>query len=134
MATTEEEAVGDARREERKWGRNMTCYVTNQTGVLADVYAWHKWDGKRQDGQGTPLSPGQSFSFGIEVGSGGHDLWSLRYDTSDSPPRSRNRSDKQCDVTHGDLSSGGSVYINVGWDNFSVVLPDSSSCNENSYA
>lgn len=127
--TTGKEKVG-----EQKWGGTMTCHVANETGgYISNVTATHEWDDRSQQLGRTGMDVGESAPFEILVGSGGHDLWSIIF--MDESGRMCVRHGKQCDVTSGDLSSGGPVYLNLGpySRGFSVVLPDSSSCIDNSY-
>jgi hypothetical protein len=129
------ETSGEATAKEGKWGPNsMQCYLTNQTGAkITGVYACHEWDDKTQPQTADELGDGDYRSWWIDVGSGGHDLWSVSF--TDASGRFWYRHNKQCDITADDLSSGRAVYLNLGPGSmgFSVSLPYSSSCNNNFY-
>lgn len=129
------ETSGVSTAKEGKWGpSSMECYLTNQTGSkITGVNASHEWDGKSQPQSADELADGEYRRWWIEVGSGGHDLWTVRF--TDVNGATWYRNSKQCDVTADDLQSGRPVYLNLGPGSlgFSVSLPYSSSCNNNYY-
>ena len=73
-----------------------------------------------------------AYAFDIDVGSGGSDLWSVRFDDGTN---CYNRSNKQCNVDESDYQSRKPVVIDLGpgGQGFSVLLPVSSSCKDNRY-
>jgi hypothetical protein len=115
----------------------LNCVVTNQfPGNIQQVMVSHQWtetstiDGSTTTPQASVLSPGGTFSFPITVGSGGRDLWSVSFMYNGLQYY---RNNKQCDVTQSDISSEGTVYINLisPTNGFSIELPKSSSCTDN---
>ncbi len=76
-------------------------------------------------GQCTP--PGK-----INVGSGGHDLWTITGHYQNGADF--NREGKQCDVSDGDIT--GQIFINIFQlgKGFSIAMPYSSSCNDNAFS
>lgn len=112
----------------------MTCNVTNQTGgTITNGSAYHQWQGNVNGGSFGTLENNASYSFTINVGSGGHDLWTVKF--TDANGNCYYRDNKQCDVESSDLDSGGPVNVNLlsGPQGFSIEMPSSSSCNDNYY-
>lgn len=120
------------------WSGEMTCVVTNQTGgTITNLTAAHQWDQYNDvlNPNPTPsLESGASASFLIHVGSGGSDEWSVGF--TDAQGQCWYRNGKQCDVEDGDYNSGAPVNVNLlsGSQGFSIELPESSSCTDNSYS
>ena len=119
------------------WSGTMTCTVTNQTGgTITNLTVAHQWEGFTDSPNPNPtpsVENGASFSFTINVGSGGSDEWSLRF--IDAQGNCWFRNEKQCDVEEEDFQSGAPVNLNLlsGSIGFSVEMPVSSSCTDNSY-
>jgi hypothetical protein len=116
------------------WDGNMTVNVNNQTGgTIYGAICFHQWSGNTSNGGPLDLPNGGSFSFPINVGSGGSDDWSVAF--IDAQGNGWYRNGKQCDVEESDYGSGGSVNINLlgSSTGFSVELPSSSSCTDNYY-
>jgi len=115
------------------WNGNMNVIVTNQTGgTITDATAAHSWQASNTSVGPQTLAQGQSMSFGISVGSGGSDQWSIGFISGGTKYY---RTGKQCNVEESDLDSGSPIFINFlppsqGW---SVELPSSSSCTDNYY-
>lgn len=118
------------------WNGSMTCQVTNQTtDKIFGVFVRHQWteDNSSSVPPTNPtavLEPDGKISFTINVGSGGSDLWSLAFINTSG--QCYYRENKQCNVEEEDLGNV-PVYINLEPNNFSIVMPKSSSCNENDY-
>lgn len=114
---------------------NMTVIVANQSGgTITEVSVTHVWT----NGNGVPdtfskpsMGSNENDSFPIRVGSGGDDLWSVRWVDSNGQCWYRNQ--KQCDVYEEDLRSGNPIHVNLinGDNGFSVEMPESSSCDDN---
>lgn len=111
----------------------MTLDVKNSSGqTLTGVAVAHDWtNGGLEKETFANLRNGESQSFYIEVGSGGHDQWTVSFIEEDGS--CFYRVGKQCDVLSSDLSSGGPVTISLfgGSSGFSVNMPSSDSCKEN---
>jgi hypothetical protein len=120
------------------WPGTMNCVVTNQTGgTITNLSVLHQWEGYMD--QPTPdvtpsLAQNESVSFQVHVGPGGSDDWTLSF--VDSKGKNYYRNDKQCDVEEEDVQSGNPIYINLlpPAQGFSIEMPSSSSCNDNSYS
>lgn len=118
------------------WSGTMNCIITNQTGgAITGLSASHQWEGNTDAATDVPptLANGASISFSVNVGSGGSDEWSVRF--TDAQGNCWYREGKQCDVEEDDLNSGLPVNINLlnSSQGFSIELPSSSSCTDNSY-
>lgn len=117
------------------WSGTMNCAVTNQTGgTIKELTVLHQWEAFSDAPNPTPsLEDGSSISFTIHVGSGGSDEWSLRFIDEHGSCWFRNQ--KQCDVEEEDLQSGLGVNVNLlsSEQGFSIEMPESSSCTDNSY-
>lgn len=118
------------------WSGTMKCIVTNQTGgPITGLSASHEWEGVTNSPTEVPpsLADGESISFSINVGSGGSDEWTVRF--TDAQGNCWYRNGKQCDVEEDDLNSGLPVNVNLlnSSQGFSIELPSSSSCTDNSY-
>jgi hypothetical protein len=115
------------------WNGTMNVIVTNQTGgTITDATAAHSWQASNTSVGPQTLGEGQSMSFGINVGSGGSDTWSIGFVLGSTKYY---RTGKQCNVEESDLDSGSPIYINFlppsqGW---SIEMPSSSSCTDNFY-
>lgn len=117
------------------WSGTMTVNVTNQTnGPLHTVCAAHTWNGKTSRVGPQDLAPNASITFQVSVGGGGSDEWSIGF--TDPSGNQYYRNGKQCNVEESDYKSKKPIVINLlplgtGW---SVELPESSSCTDNSYS
>lgn len=118
------------------WGQ-MGCTVTNQTGgTITNVSVLHQWSSYQDSPNPNPtpsLGSNDEIQFQINVGSGGSDDWSVTF--TDSSGQCWYRNGKQCDVEDSDYKSGSPVNINLlaGSQGFSIEMPSSSSCTDNSY-
>lgn len=119
------------------WGGSMKCIIVNQTGgTITNVTFSHQWNGAAQAPLFSPTDPfenGDSVEFGITVGEGGADLWSVKF--NDAQGKCWFRDGKQCDVEESDYDSGKPVYamLKPGTIGFSIDLPVSESCKDNHY-
>jgi len=115
------------------WSGNMKVIVTNQTGgTITEATAAHSWQSSNTSVGPQTLAQGQQMSFGISVGSGGSDTWSIGFLIGTTKYY---RTGKQCNVEESDLDTGNPIYINFlppsqGW---SIEMPSSSSCTDNFY-
>jgi len=112
----------------------MKTNVCNQTdGAISGVNINHDWEQYVDKFPLTSMKIGECGIFNIEVGSGGHDYWSLRF--NDQSGKCLYRQQKQCDIYSKDLESGKAVNLNLLPENqgFSIEMPASSSCTDNHY-
>lgn len=108
------------------------CIVQNQTNQpITDVQVQKLW-GSEPDGffNESLMRVNGSGTFSFKSGSGSGDYWTLKF-TLGSTTYYRN--EKRCDVEQSDLDSPTPVYLNLGVNSFSIELPVSSSCTDNSY-
>jgi hypothetical protein len=116
------------------WSGTMQCHVRNSTGAkITDVRVSHDWGEFSQSEDLDSIHPGDTVAvFVMDVGSGGRDLWSVRF--VDSSGNCYYRSKKQCNVEESDLP-GKHVVLDLGpgAQGFSVLLPVSSPCLNNKY-
>lgn len=116
------------------WDGVMTVNVNNQTnGPIYGAVCFHQWNGNTNSGGPQDLPDGGSFSFQINVGSGGSDDWSVAF--IDGGGNGWYRNGKQCNVEESDYETG-PININLlpSSTGFSVELPSSSSCTDNYYS
>jgi hypothetical protein len=117
------------------WSGTMWCQVHNGTGVQIDgVKVSHQWAEFTQSKDFDFIPAGHTVdAFGMNVGSGGSDFWSVRF--ADNNKNCYYRSNKQCNVEESDYQSRNPVVLDLGpgSQGFSVVLPTTSSCLNNSY-
>ncbi len=112
----------------------MKVILNNQTGnTVYGASCWHVLNGKTDGLYPQDLANGGSAAFQINVGSGGNDDWSVAF--IDAGGNGWYRSGKQCNVEESDLNSGQPININLlaTSTGFSIELPSSSSCTDNSY-
>jgi hypothetical protein len=113
----------------------MNVIVTNQTnGTIYAATVAHSWSGNNSSVGPQDLPNNGTMTFSISVGGGGSDDWSVGF--TDGNGNQWYRNGKQCDVTSDDFDTGKPVVINLlpsgtGW---SVELPSSSGCTDNSYS
>lgn len=121
------------------WQGTMKCQLQNALGLEIDSLNFsHNWtngsgpDSPPNNGSIT-LKAGELLEFDINVGSGGDDDWSFSFAVGGG---SYSRNGKQCDIEYDDYSSGDPVSVifmpaETGW---SINMPSSSSCTDNSYS
>jgi len=119
------------------WSGSITVNVNNQTGGdITGLQVTHTWvtDGDKSTyipNQPVPLAAGATVAFTANTGNGSDD-WSVTFIDVNGICWARKR--KQCDIEQKDVTSGSPINFNLlnGNQGFSIEMPLSSSCNDNS--